>query len=240
MMQTRARDIAHEIRFLVAFFRVVPPVPPLMTASLVVVAAAGVVAVVADPGRAERAVFPLLLLQMFASSSGFALPARRGYYDLLLTRGIGRTTIALLHWVSAVSVGVCCWIALGIAERVSGPAGGTVLAPGTAVAMTLVSVLPWALTVGLPRFSGAIAWLMATAALGTVPGTDPRLWIGGDEPASVAAAAGALLNPAMLVGRRVDDGTLAAAAPAIGVAAAAMALALRWIARAGFRLEAAQ
>ena len=146
------------------FFRVVAPVPPLVGWTFLLVTIIGAVVIVHDPTRASRAMVPVLLLQLFGAASGFEVPARRGHYDLLFTSGYGRISMALVHWGTSIAPGILSWLALVVIERVvSGSAAPRLLASGTLAALGLVSTLPWAITVRLPRFSGGIGWLLVLA-----------------------------------------------------------------------------
>ena len=70
--------------YMFRFFLVVPPMPLLMIGAFAVITVAIAAVVVLNPSRATGALTPILLLQLFACSSGFDVPARRGHYDLLL------------------------------------------------------------------------------------------------------------------------------------------------------------
>jgi hypothetical protein len=211
------------------FFRVVTTQPSLIVWTFGVVMVAGVVTIVREPARSTGAMVPVLLLQLFAASSGFEVPARRGHYDLLLTSGHQRVWMALAHWATSVAPGAVVWLALaGVETAVNGgPAG--LLTTGTMAAMALVSTLPWAVTVRLPRFSGGIGWLLALTISTSVWPSMP-----------LSSAWGSLIYPAGLVGQDlgVHDGLVAA--PAMVFALVAMVAACLWIVRATIPLEAAQ
>jgi hypothetical protein len=219
------------------FFYVVTPLPPLMPVAFLVGLSVGSAVMLIDPARAARVVMPVLLLQLFAASSGFAGPARRGHYDTLLTRGDHRVSIAVAHWAMSIAPGVASWLTLGLAELVSRRAfPETTYASGTVAATVVVSTLPWALTVALPRFSGAIGWLAALLmALSIWPLDQVAV-----DTASMAACLAVLVHPGLLVGRRLEGAWLLVVAPALTLAAVAMVLACLWIVRADFALEAAQ
>jgi hypothetical protein len=227
--------------YLVRFFRVVPPVSGLMTttfAALTVVL--GGSTFLGNPGGSGT-LAPVLLLQAFAAASGFATPARRGYYDLLLTRGDSRVTIALIHWVMSIAPGIAAWLVIATVERIaSDGSSGDGFTGGSLAAMTLVSTIPWAVTVRLPRFSGAVGWLLVLAVGSTLLPPDARAGLAsspGTETMTVAAAL--LIDPVLLVGRDVS-GHLTAVAPGLALAATLMAAALFWIRRSDVPLEAAQ
>jgi len=233
-----------EVGYVLRFFCVVPPVPRLMIGTFAVIAVIAGAAVVSDPGRAAGAVAPLLLLQLFAASSGFAVPARRGHYDLLLTRGCRRAWAAMAHWVVSIAPGVASWLAVAVVERVaSNGSSATLVASGTWAAVFLVSTLPWAFTVALPRFSGAIGWLLVVVTATTMF-SSPVLddWTVGSTriEALVWPAWTVLVNPVAAVGHPLGGPHLLAVTPALAVAVIAMVLACRWAARADVPLEAAQ
>lgn len=233
-----------DLPFLIRFFHVVPPVPPMMTGTFVVLTLLSAAAIVANPVRAPGALVPVLLLQMFAASSGFALPARRGHFDLLLTRGSSRTLIALVHWTMSIAPGVASWLVLAVVE--AGARGGdtaTLLATGTCAVVFVVSTLPWALTVPLPRFSGAIGWmLISVTAATTFSGGMTGQWRASSTRIEEVAWAAStfLIYPIGAIGQPLAGAQLMAAVPALIAASGAMTAACRWIARSDVPLEAAQ
>jgi len=199
--------VAHSVSPL-RFFRVVSTQPTLIVWTFVVVVVVGAIAIVRDPSRSEGAMVPVLLLQLFAVSSGFEVPARRGYYDLLLTSGHHRVWMAMVHWVTSSAPGVIAWLMLAAVEvAATSRSGTTLLASGTFAAMGLVSTLPWAITVRLPRFSGGIGWLLAlvisTSVLssGNLPGGQP----GDSADDWIWAAWGFLVYPVVFVGRTTES-----------------------------------
>jgi hypothetical protein len=223
------------------FLWVVAPLPSLMVTTFLVVGLMGAASIVADPGRGPRAVIPVLVLQAFAASTGFTPSARRGHYDLLLTGGSGRLRAALVQWVLSIVPGLATWLALaGVEAVVAGRSA--MLASGTCAAMFVVSAVAWASTVGLPRFSGAIGWLLlcvTTLALVPTTMTDLATWHDSGVLPPAAGAVAVLLFPGLLVGRDVVP-HLAIVLPALAVAAAVMMAALAWIQRTTFPLQAGQ
>ena len=225
------------------FFRIVPTQPTLIIWTFLVVVCVGVIAMVQDPSRGAGAMVPVLLLQLFAASSGFEVPARRGHYDLLLTSGQHRVWMALVHWMTSSAPGVIAWLLLTAIETALSTSGQTrLLASGTFAAMGLVSTLPWAITVRLPRFSGGIGWLLALAistsvlASGGMPGREPAV----STRDFIWSAWGFLVYPVAFVGRELDVAEGLTAAPALVVSVASMVAACRWVSRASVPLEAAQ
>ena len=232
-----------DLPFLIRFFHVVPPVPPMMTGTFLVLTLASAAVVFANPVRAPGALVPVLLLQVFAAASGFALPARRGHFDLLLTRGSSRTLIALVHWAMSIAPGLATWLVLAVVESgVRGATDASLLASGTCAAVFVVSTLPWALTVALPRFSGAIGWMLVSVTAGTFSSGLTGSWTLHstrlDEVIWVASTF--LIYPVGAIGQPLSGAQLMAAMPAVIAAIGALTAACRWIARRDVPLEAAQ
>ncbi len=233
-----------DLRYLVRFFHVVPPVPPMMTGTFAVLTLAAAIAIIGDLQAAAGALVPVLLLQVFAASSGFTLPARRGHYDLLFTRANSRTSIALMHWASSIGTGITSWLALAMLEFVvSAGARTTLLASGTCAAVVLVSTLPWAIGVALPRFSAGIGWLLLVVTTATTfskgvigDWTAPSTRI--EELAWPAWAF--LVYPMGAIGQHLARPQIIAVVPALTLAIIAMAISCRWIAQRDVPLEASQ
>ena len=229
---------------LLYFFHVVPPVPRLMVTTFGVTALVSALLIVVHPERAAASLMPVLLLQLFAAASGFSVPARRGHYDLLLTTGKSRMCIAAAHWTMSVMPGVAAWIVLVAAELLTTQGTSrTLLTSGSMAAVTVVSTLPWAMTVSLPRFAGAIGWLalLAIAAV-SVPAertldVSTRLGAGLSWLEAVLAP---LLYPPVLVGESLVGPQSFIAVPSLLAAGGAMVRALLWVDQQDVPLEAAQ
>lgn len=212
------------------FLRVLALVPGLMVGAFGATVLVSGAAIAVDSRLAARALEPVLLLQLFAVSSGFVGPARRGHYDLLLTSGCGRLRIAFVHWILSASPGLLAWLMVASIERLlTGGASGASLSGGTVVAFSVVSVVAWAVTVPLPRLTGGIGWLAAgsLAAL-AIPG----------EPLSPGLAA--LIRPWALLGRSIAPSDWILLGPVLAAEMSSMALAFVWIRRVELPLEAAQ
>jgi hypothetical protein len=231
--------------YMCRFFSVVPPMPRLMIGAFCVVTAAIAVVVVLNPSRVPGALTPILLLQLFACSSGFDVPARRGHYDLLLTHAGSRRLVVLGHWAASACPGIICWLALAaICGGVVGAnAGGLLLSSGSVAAVCLVSTIPWATTLRLPRFSGAIGWLLIVATMSfAAPGP---FSIGPDQPIEgwrswTHTAWTVLLYPPVLVGRSPHGVEALAVVPSLLVATGTLAAAFWSVLRRDIPLEAAQ
>src|SRR6188474_3842015 len=130
--------------YLARFFLVVPPMPLLMVGALIVATSVAAVVIVVEPSRVSGALTPILLLQLFACSSGFDLPARRGHYDLLLTHGEARGRVIVAHWIASALPGVLCWLLVAVVGYAvnRGDSRATLLNAGTLSAVMLVSTIP--------------------------------------------------------------------------------------------------
>jgi len=212
---------------LIRFFRVVRPLSSLMIGTFAFVTAVSVVAVWLDPSLAAGTLKAVLVLQLFAASSGFMSHARRGHYDLLLTRADDRGAIALAQWAVSTTPGIASWVTIAAAEAMA-TSGRIVtgLRPGSIAAVFVVSTAPWAFTAPLPRFAAAIGWL-AVFALGAAMTRSVTI------PASILN----LVYPLGMVGQSVpvEDAWVA-----VAVGVVAMCTAVFWIRRASIPLEAAQ
>ncbi len=233
-------------RQVVHFFAIVSPVPRLMKTTFWGVSACAVSVVAWDPSRAAVALTPILALQLFATSSGFLLSARRGHYDLLLTRGHSRLRIAAVHWAVCALPGIVSWAAVALAEMVvTGGSSWSLVHAGTLSAVLVVSTIPWAVTVALPRFAGAVGWLVTLALLMTMrvpdgePGAAAAVAVGSGV-GWVEAIVAVTLYPPMMVGQRVRGSPGVLLVTAAAIALLSMAVALAWVRDRDMPLEASQ
>ena len=186
---------------------------------------------------------PLLVLQIFAASSGFGLAMRRGHYDLVLSRGIGVAGLMTAHWLASIAPGLGAWLAVAVARAAASrrprPRAST---SGSVLAFLLASSLPWALTTPLPRFAAAIGWLvLLVTSLAMVPSGQLQPARRAARPASERArrAGGGGLpdGPARRSTRsQLPAGTVS---PGLACAIASMLGALAWHRRAEVPLETA-
>ncbi len=230
--------------YLARFFVVVPPMPLLMLATFAVVTAVAIIVILLDPSRSSGALTPILLLQLFACASGFEVPARRGHFDLLLTHGIPRRLIVLGHWCASAMPGLVAWLAAATVAEVRGPGSdASLFSIGTTCAMLFVSTIPWAITVRLPRFSGAIGWLLLLAMLSLLMppfrGLD-LVRMGTTWQAWLATAGAFLVFPPALVGQSLGGHDALIVVPGAIVSIAAMDAAVWSTGRRDIPLEAAQ
>jgi hypothetical protein len=131
---------------------------------------------------------------------------------------------------------------LALAEAVVSTGEGSARSSGTAVALLVVSTVPWAITMTLPRFSGAIGWmLLSVMALTVLPNPVNAIAMGGSHAPATPwqEVLGIVLFPMGIAGRNVG---VAAPAVTTGVLLAfvSMGAAFAWVHRADFPLEAAQ
>ena len=231
--------------YMFRFFAVVPPMPLLMIAAFAVVTVAIATVVVLNPSRATGALTPILLLQLFACSSGFDVPARRGHYDLLLTHAGSRLVVALGHWAASACPGIVCWLTLAAFCRIAVDAdeGGSLLSTGSVIAVCLVSTIPWATTLRLPRFSGAIGWLLIVAMMSFA--AQRPFSVGPEQPIDgwaswMNTAWTVLLYPPALTGRSPQGVEALAVVPSLLVAMGTLAAAFWSVQHRDIPLEAAQ
>ena len=224
----------------VRFYRVVPPVSPLMRVSFVAITAASIAAVLLGLRSGSSAAVPILVLQLFAASAGFASAARRGHYDVLLTGGVGRLGTAIVHWAMSVAPGVASCLALSATEVIVAADSGTVSLSGTLTALFVVSTVPWAMTVGLPRFSGAIGWMLMfvmVLTLGPPADGSPVGALDATSGPTWGAALSAIIFPIGMAGRDLTA-HVATLIPALVLSCVSMAGALVWIHVTDIPLEA--
>ena len=213
--------------FVIQFFRVVPPVPPLMHGAFAAAVVAAALALGLHATEPSAALAPVFLLQTLAASSGFAVPARRGHYDLLLTSGVSRLRIGVAHLVASILPGVLCWMGIAALEAISsGGFPGVSLASGTWAALMIVSALSWAATVPLPRLTGGIVWLL--------------IFVAPVDHALFPATARVLVLPWNLVGAQILSFGAIPLAVAAAVVVTAVAGALTWICRTDISLQVAR
>jgi hypothetical protein len=227
------------------FFRVVPPVPPLMVATFAVLTTLGAVSLAVNPGSGAGAIAPVLVLQVFAAATGFAMPARRGHYDLLLTSGDGRLRIAVAHFLASAAPGLASWLALGGIELlVSRGSASAVLSSGTCASMFMTSAVPWALSIALPRFSAAVGWLLVVLASSPLmaPDRTAEAWraLPPPEASGLTGAVVFLIYPLRTAGYDLGPREWLTILPALTIALGLLAAACWWVVRADFPLEAAQ
>lgn len=224
------------------FFRTVQLHSRPMLAGLVALGLLGTLTLMLDPTRGVEVTLPVVVVQMFAASSGFLVPARRGHFDLLLTVGASRRLVAASHWAVSAAPGLALWLGLGVWERLWTGAHGAVLSSGSVTAMLLVSLLGWAGTVPLPRLGAGVIWLVLMAALfattGQWPGTGQTPLLG--DLTAWPRPVQWMVCPLLLVGQRFEGEAAWSALPGLALAVFAWWAAVLAVERASLGLEAAQ
>jgi hypothetical protein len=226
------------LTFLLAFFRVAPPVTRPLLAFLWLTAGAGCLAVAAGASRVETALTPVLVLQIFAASSGFRSAARRGFYDLALSRGISPVRLLVGHWIASIAPGVAAWLAIALVDRIVAP-GARAMTSGSLLALTLASTIPWGITSGLPRFAAGIGWLVIlVTSLAIVPSGQLELMAAARAPhPSALGAVAVIVYPIALLGIDVGHLPIATVAPGLSCALLSMVMAIGIHGRAQIPLE---
>jgi hypothetical protein len=205
--------------YAVRYFVVVSVVPRFFLAGFVAAVAAAAVRLTNSPMSAVESLMPVLLLQLFVSSSGFQLPARRGHFDLLLTSGTPRWQIALAHCLVSIAPGIACWMCVGMLELAASHGSQSAsFAAGTCAAFVASSLIAWGAAVYSSRTAAAVGWLLIM----TIP--------------PIAH----LMSPLRIIGAAPDGSARFVIAIVCGCAVLASALALTGIVRGATPLEAAQ
>ena len=152
---------------LLRFFWIVAPPKAYLCVVLLLLGAGGIYLEFQTPGSSEIAIIGILLIQLFAVSTGFATLASRGYFDPALTSGSSRTSIVLAHFLVSASPGFVAWAMVGIAEVLrAGSLDVVAFRPAGLAGLLLVSTVPWALTLRLPALTGGALWLLLMVGLG--------------------------------------------------------------------------
>ena len=227
--------------FLVAFFRAAPPVTRPIASALWTSAAVGSAAMAAGLVSGRTVLTPLLVLQIFAASSGFGLALRRGFYDLVLARGVPAPELLAAHWIASIAPGVTVWLVVALLEPFVSSAPPAALTSGSLMALGLASSLPWALTTPLPRFAAAIGWLMLlVTSLAVVPSGQADLVTALRAPrASLLGALAVVAYPMELIGMDAFALPAGTVSPGLVCGIVSVAAALAWHRRTLAPLETA-
>ena len=164
--------------FALRYFRVLRVVPSVFLGGFVVSTLLAGIQLMSDSSSAASALNPVLKLQLFAASSGFQLPARRGYYDLLLTSSTARWQVAVAHFSVSVAPGLLTWMCVVLLEwTVSRGSHAAAASAGTCMAFVAWSVIAWAVAVFSSRTAATIVWLVVMSIPG-VGRLSPLAWVG--------------------------------------------------------------
>jgi len=119
-----------------------------------------------NPDDLDTGLGMVLFLQMFLVSTGFAVRAREGHFDPLLTQADSRSRIAAAHCLASVAPGVAGWMALAVIGVIVGsPAAWSALLGDRIAALAIVSVVGWTAGFLLPRGAAGVVWIAALVAL---------------------------------------------------------------------------
>lgn len=118
------------------------------------------------PGELDSGLGMLLFLQMFLVSTGFAIPARQGHFDPLLTCAASRPRIAAAHCLASIAPGAAGWLALAlIGLAVGSPAAWSALIGDRMAALVIVSAVGWTAGFLLPHGAAGVLWIAALVTL---------------------------------------------------------------------------
>ena len=164
--------------FAFRYFRVVRVVPPVFIGGFILAIILAGTQLIRDPSSAMFALNPVLRLHLFAASSGFQLPARRGYYDLLLTSSAARWQVVVAHCAASVMPGLVSWLCVALLELAASRAEhAAATTAGTCMAFVAWSIIAWAIAVFSSRTTATIAWVVMMAIPG-VGRLSPLGWLG--------------------------------------------------------------
>jgi hypothetical protein len=160
----------------VRFFLTVLPPPVWIQAGLAIAAALGVWTLILNPREVDSALGNILIVQMLATSSGFAAAASRGHCDPLLVSGRSRASIAIGHAVASALPGlIALAIVLATAAWFGGVSAERAFSPQRLAAILIVSGCGWAIGLPFPRLVGGALWMaffmgLMLSGLGLVAG----------------------------------------------------------------------
>lgn len=168
-------------------------------------------------GSSDFATTMILVVQMFAVSTGFSVHASRGYFDPVLTAR-SRSACAAAHFASSALPGLIAWSVLAAAQVMrAGTVDVVALRLNSIVGLFLISTVCWALTLPFPPLSAGGAWLLISIGFvvsGRFVATlapaarDPR-WFQGDSGRALLVG---LVYPIMLPGMALPALSIAALA----------------------------
>ncbi len=172
-------------RLLIFFCILLRPTWQLVAVATLAIAYAVRVAIL-DPARFNELFAIVLLIQMFAASTGFVSHARRGHFDPALGAGTDRLSVAAAHACVAVVPGAALLVMLACIDvMANGPRTLVDVGPGALVAFSYVSAMAWAAGLPCRRFAAGVGWLLIIVifvAGGDMPtlraevATQPQRW----------------------------------------------------------------
>jgi hypothetical protein len=148
------------------FFFMIRLHPSYALAILTAIVLAGGWAAWVTPGELDTGLGMLLFLQMFLVSTGFAIPARQGHFDPILTCAESRPRIAAAHYLASIAPGAAGWLILAIIGLAAGsPAAWSALLGDRMAALLIVSAVGWMAGFFLPRGAAGVIWIAALVAV---------------------------------------------------------------------------
>ncbi len=212
---------------MVKYFAVVRPWPAYGIAVLVAVVVIGLWTTNADPRELDSALGMVLLVQMFLASSGFAVTARRGYYDPILAYGSNRTSVLVWHGLASIAPGAIAWaIVVDAGYAWSSPAAWSAIAGARLAAFLIVSGMAWTAGLFLPRGVGGSLWMgLLIVLLLRHVSLLPAAGAGGAATDLLRSAGALVVCPFLLLGTHAPIRAPALAA-ALGVVAVCVLLAI--------------
>src|SRR4051812_16215386 len=154
------------MRRAVSYFVMIGLHPSYALVLLGAVAAAGAWTVWLNADDLDSGLGMLLFVQMFLASSGFAVRARQGHFDPLLTHTGQRSRIAAAHWIASAGPGIAAWFLLvAVGYAVGSGAASSAFAGTRLAALLIVSVVAWSAGFMLPRGAAGIVWIAILLAL---------------------------------------------------------------------------
>jgi hypothetical protein len=185
------------------FWVVLRPSGLLVTALLALVAYTTWLALL-DPGSFDQALGLTVLGQMLVASTGYKERLTRGHFDPILAGNVRRLSVAAAHALMSIAPGVTMWAALGVIDRTVSGRHSIVYTAGGAVGFVYASLVVWAVSLRLGRYTGGVLWLLLLVGLASGHHVHVlREWYGASSVSlaiTARAAAAALVLPLVLFG----------------------------------------
>jgi hypothetical protein len=227
----------------IRFFQTVLPPPVWVRAGFVAVAFIGAWTLILNPRDVDTAFGNILIVQMLATSSGFAAAASRGHFDPLLVSGRSRAAIALGHAIATSLPGLLAWaLILVIAAWLGGVAFERAFSPQRFAAILIVSGCGWAVGLPLPRLVGGALWMaLVMGIMMSGAGILAGVWLLEQDPSNIRAVLlmglASVMCPFLLLGDQPGPSNLLSIALALGMACAIVASGVRYVVRRDYVLK---
>jgi hypothetical protein len=227
----------------VRFFLTVLPPPLWIQAAFALTALVGVVTLILNPRDPDSALANILIVQILATSSGFAAAASRGYVDPLLVSGGSRVSVALGHAFATALPGLVALACVLItALWLGGIAVERTFAPQRLAAIFIVSGCGWAIGLPLPRLVGGALWMaffmgIMLSGAGLMAG----VWLLDQGPANVGMillmGVASVACPFLLLGDQPGPANGWSIGLAVALASGVMACGVRYVVRRDYVLK---